>query len=394
MLKKAAIFCLSILLFTACKKGDGNTAIEITLPEDQEVIISRLETQKVVPLDTLMSEGGSIYYSLTLDSSNFYAVQLNQKLNVPVYLEPGDEVEIQITAVDDQYDYTVSGSKASERVKKVNDLVAAAKEELDSLNQAFQQQQNVDPMAQQQAFQAEFQAIYQETQKKVIALIDEDPANMGNLFIFPQALAQKQLVSAEEDFEYYQKVADALLEKYPNTQQAAFFNKQVDRIAEQLERAKRMEEAAKNIVVGKVAPEISLPDTSGNTQSLSDLRGQVVLIDFWAAWCRPCRMENPFLVETYNMYKDQGFTVFSVSLDGLPQQPNAEKSWKQAIVDDKLAWDHHVSELAGWNSNIVDVYGFQGIPYTVLIDREGKIVGTNLRGPALRDKLVEVLGKG
>ncbi len=139
------------------------------------------------------------------------------------------------------------------------------------------------------------------------------------------------------------------------------------------------------IEVGKKAPNIELPGVDGNIIRLSSLRGKVVLIDFWASWCRPCRMENPNVVKAYNMFKDKGFTVFSVSLDA-----NAS-AWQSAIATDGLSWPYHVSSLKQWNCPVAKEYGVRGIPYSVLIDKDGKIIALSLRGEELINKLSEVL---
>ena len=136
-----------------------------------------------------------------------------------------------------------------------------------------------------------------------------------------------------------------------------------------------------------VAPEIVMQGINGKAIKLSSLKGKVVLIDFWASWCGPCRKENPNVVRLYKQYKDKGFTVYSVSLD---EDPNA---WKAAIKADGLVWPNHVSDLRGWKSPIVQQYGFDAIPHTVLIDKNGKVIGTGLRGESLEQKLKEVLSK-
>lgn len=141
------------------------------------------------------------------------------------------------------------------------------------------------------------------------------------------------------------------------------------------------------VEVGNTAPDIWMDKPDGTDMKLSDLKGQYVLIDFWASWCGPCRQENPNVVRLYNKYKDKGFTVFSVSLD------DNVMNWKAAIDRDALTWPHHVSDLLKWNSVVVSLYKIQGIPHTVLIDKKGTIIAKNLRGQELEQKLQELFGQ-
>lgn len=138
--------------------------------------------------------------------------------------------------------------------------------------------------------------------------------------------------------------------------------------------------------VGEEAPEITLDDRDGKPMKLSSLRGKVVLLDFWASWCGPCRHENPTVVAAYNKYEPKGFTVFSVSLD------QSKEKWLAAIQKDGLVWNNHVSDLKGWQSAGAALYKVTGIPATFLVGKDGKIVAKNLRGPALEEKLRELLG--
>lgn len=138
--------------------------------------------------------------------------------------------------------------------------------------------------------------------------------------------------------------------------------------------------------VGKEAPDFSLPDVNGKEISLHSFRGKFVLVDFWASWCGPCRHENPAVVKAYTEFRDKNFTVLGVSLD----RPGQKDDWLKAIKDDNLTWTH-VSDLQFWNSPVVGLYGFEGIPFNVLVDPEGKVIGQSLRGTALESKLAEVL---
>ncbi len=140
---------------------------------------------------------------------------------------------------------------------------------------------------------------------------------------------------------------------------------------------------AKAFVIGGEAPDFSQETPEGEMLSLSTLRGKVVLVDFWASWCGPCRRENPNVVRLYNEYKDKGFEILGVSLD-----QNRDR-WLQAIEKDQLSW-HHVSDLKGWKNEVAQLYNISSIPHTILLDEEGKIIARNLRGPALEAKLAEL----
>jgi thiol-disulfide isomerase/thioredoxin len=137
---------------------------------------------------------------------------------------------------------------------------------------------------------------------------------------------------------------------------------------------------------GKTAPDFTQPKVDGKPLKLSDLKGKVVLIDFWASWCGPCRKENPNVVKIYQKYADKGFTVLSVSLD------KDKNAWQEAIKRDNLLWPNHVSDLKAWSNEAAQLYKVSGIPFTVLVDKEGNIIEKNLRGAELENALKSIFG--
>lgn len=143
---------------------------------------------------------------------------------------------------------------------------------------------------------------------------------------------------------------------------------------------------AAQVKVGQAAPEISLPDTKGNTVTLSALKGKVVLIDFWASWCGPCRMANPHVVKLYEKYKAKGFEVFGVSID------SKKSAWIKAIAHDKIKYTQ-VNDADGWNAASAATYGVEGIPATFLLNKEGKIIAIDLEGQQLEEAVKDLIAR-
>ena len=174
------------------------------------------------------------------------------------------------------------------------------------------------------------------------------------------------------------------LDIFPREQNAALHKEVITALHEKYpehlivkDRWNYMNSPASKVAIGAIAPDLEFPDPEGKMRKLSDLRGKVVLLDFWASWCGPCRRENPNVTRIYSQYHDKGFEVFSVSLD------SDAASWKRAIEADKLVWPNHVSDLKKWQSQAAAIYGVRSIPSTFLLDKEGRIVQRDLRGADL-----------
>ncbi len=226
------------------------------------------------------------------------------------------------------------------------------------------------------------------TSDHIRQIVETWPNPLLGMYLAVQALGDNP-----QFMDIYKKAAERLDKEMPGSDYATIFARYMG----SLEQRALQRQAAEKIKIGAPAPDIALPSPDGTIYRLSDLRGKVVLLDFWASWCGPCRRENPHVVQVYKKYKDRGFTVFSVSLDGVDSRTAArfkskeqldefiqrsKERWVKAIKDDGLEWPYHVSDLKKWDSSAAALYGVRSIPKSFLIDREGKIVAIGLRGAA------------
>lgn len=362
------LICIGLLTLLACGP-DASTGTTISVQLDNAANLNAnldrivLGGEKEMLKSTAIDDNGR--FQFTYDeplSAGLYQIRVGaQKVTIPI-TGAGGEVAIDgALGSFGNYAFTVTGSPA------VEELIAA----MDRMQAASSLE--------------DVQAILEEV---------ENPYSAAFLAF------NTLLRSGEAGLATQEAVVALLPAGDPNRESYAAFLQQ---IRQQL----ALQKSQENIQPGRPAPDLELLGPDGETvHRLSDLRGQVVLLDFWAAWCVPCRRENPNVVKVYNRYKDQGFTIYSVSLDGVrpnqaarmtPEQlaqatENQRQKWIDAIEQDQLTWPYHVSELKYWNSEATAKYGVRAIPATFLIDREGKIAEVGLRGArSIERALREVL---
>jgi peroxiredoxin len=277
-----------------------------------------------------------------------------------------ENAAVSVTSVDSFSNVTVTGSKAHEEYTKLNEQTKPFNEKLSTLSKAYGEARKAENKEEAAKLDAQMDATYDEMNDKVYGtFVKNNPKSPVALFAF------QQFAGYDIKPEKAEPVFNMLADDVKNSKAGKDIKERI--------------EIAKKTGIGRFAMDFTQNDTLGNPVKLSSFKGKYVLVDFWASWCGPCRMENPNVVEAFNKYKEKGFHIVGVSLD----QPNAKEKWIKAIHDDKLTWTH-VSDLQFWKNAVAVQYGIQAIPQNLLIDPQGKIIGKNLRGEDLKKKLAEL----
>lgn len=361
------VFSFSLLLISCGgigkKEFDGQVVISgklSNMPEGKLILSALNDEMSATVAEIIPSSNGKFEYKLTLEGPGFYMLNLMDKKEVRLALYDED-VEV-IYDFSNEGSLELKGSQDSQYMLQIESLMNEYQESINSLNNEYFEAMSARDQDKIKDIQVRAMNLESDLGDKVKELIGKMDGSFA-------ALAALPMINPKKDFQFMDELISKMNQKYPGF-------KSVQNLMVQLDEMRALS-------VGQVAPEISLPDPSGKVINLSDLRGKYVLIDFWAAWCRPCREENPNVVRLYNQYKDKGFEVFGVSLD------RTHEAWVKAIEDDQLTWTH-VSDLKYFNSEAAATYQINAIPATYMLDPEGRIIAKDLRGPSLESKLREL----
>ncbi|GAB1447311.1 MAG: AhpC/TSA family protein [Bacteroidia bacterium] len=331
---------------------------------NQVMALQELTSSGLIMLDTgFVRNDGTFELSGTLKEKTFCVIRSNAG-DLVLVVDTNARIDLEFE-IDSIQNYTVKGSKENDELKTlytINNSFLSAYNQL-SLKYA-QYNEELPPLAIQNKIRVEYDSIRQQNLKAV-----KDYVSGLRHSIVPYFATS--FLMPEADFAFFDLIDKQCFKEFSQSKYALQLHQKVEELRKTAD--------------GSVAPDIVMNDPFGNKISLSSLRGKVVLVDFWASWCKPCRDANPEVVRIYNKYKNSGFDVLGVSLD------DNRESWLAAINKDKLLWNH-ASDLMKWNSPVVKLYSIESIPYTVLVDKEGKIIATRLRGSALEAKLKEIFG--
>jgi peroxiredoxin len=364
------ILIATVSLYSCNRSADTGYSISGTIEnaEGMMLYLEDISTPQIVIIDTSKVEKNEFELKGNAEEGLYRLRLIPTNENVVFYL-PGEKSKIEIT-MDKQtpYEYTISGNEPSIAIKKLTDDLVLQTRQYNELKNLFALKPDTSANVEDELGKS--MNVITNTLKKFVS-------DNNNGFLKTYALTM--LPNPNEDLEYIYNELKAVVEENSKNGFAKSVFEEVEKFKNQREM-----ESSMGLAIGKEAPDIVLPDVNGKTKKLSSLRGKVVLIDFWAAWCKPCRVENPNVVRVHQKYKERGFEVFSVSLD------KDKNSWTSAIREDGLYWENHVSDLKFWNSEVVSLYNIKGIPLAILIDAEGKIIAKNLRGQALDNRLAEI----
>lgn len=358
---------LSLLFLFSCsqdKQGNKFTLnVTVNNAKDDVAYMARQVGGIQVKVDSADLKDGKVEFTGSLDFPEFYFIKLkDQNLYLPLFVE--NSYIVASANINDMQNRKVEGSASQEEFAYIIDSMNVFSRQERQLGMQYQQAAAHKDSVSMQEIEEQYNQLNEQKSSFLLDYVVEHPFSVAGVFVL---LNNTHMYDLEE-------LDKAVTSLDPSISGSIYVQELTEKV-----------NALKKVSVGQPYTDFTLDDPDGNPVSLSSVVGHnnYVLIDFWASWCKPCRAENPNIVEAYNLYHDKGFDIFGVSLD------KGADEWKQAIEDDHLTWTH-VSDLQYWNSAAGKLYGVQSIPHNLLIDPKGIIIAKNIRGRDLQDKLAEI----
>lgn len=379
---KKIIGVLSIAaLMSACNVNKKHSDFEIkgtlTNSNGETIYLEALAGNKPIVVDSAkLNEKGEFEMNSYSPAPGFYRIKLSESNFGMLVTDSTEKITINGDAKDLGHHYEVEGSPDTKLFMEYSKLAEIHKVRTDSIENIFRvfmvsmKMDSLRADSLSKALEKPYTEMVKIYSKQVAEKIKQNPTSFASIMAIQQ-------LPPEDYIEVYLSLDQGLSKRYPD-------NDNIKKFHEMVIQTETMVKRSKTIAEGSMAPEIKLPTPDGKELALSSFKGKVVLIDFWASWCAPCRKEMPNVKRIYEKYKNKGFEILGVSLD------QDKEAWINAIEKDKLTWPQ-ISDLGFWQSEAVQIYVVQAIPFTVLVDRDGKIIAKNLRGEELENKIAEVL---
>ena len=368
-----SFLCISLFLISCSKEKTDGFVVNGNLDNASNnslVTLIRSEGRETIILDSTRITENTFTLNGKVENPDMYFLTIDGVQGSLPFIIENETIDLTIYT-DSIFTSTIKGGKENNYFNEYQDYIKKLRFKNNKLTEQFKTAQQEQDTSKISSLRTEYEGLMKENEANDLDFMQKNKDAILSALILERALMTKKLefIKGKELFTNFD-------ETVKNTRAGKAIAVHI--------------EANENTAIGSIAPNFSGPNPEGKTIALNDIKGKITIIDFWAAWCGPCRKENPNVVKVYEKYHAKGLEIIGVSLDGTPKQKDAKQAWIDAIKKDNLTW-HHVSNLQYFNDPIAKQFSINSIPATYLIDAEGKIIAKNLRGPALENKIAELL---